>query len=343
MIAGIQRRVSRARLAASPMPMRWPVRGATMSASALKPPATAAMSARLAIASTNSASRLPLEARSKTGDATLKLPPHPACRDAVYRNETIFHNRDKHESRCRELAGATCRCRAACDTGDRCVDKARPVGPCSLAENGDLEGKLMSFAEYTDAIKAFVTLHREWAAPIVFVLAFGESLAFVSLILPFWGMLVVIGTIIGASDSLSFWVIMSAAAVGAALGDWLSYWLGYPLPRADPAHVAAQPLSQPDPAGAQVLHALGCLGHRDRPLLRAPCAPACRSSPASRRCPRCASSSPTGARPSCGRSCCCRPGTFRPEVVARPFDLNGDQRATTFVSSGLGLAAGVAP
>ena len=85
----------------------------------------------------------------------------------------------------------------------------------------------MSFAEYTDAIKAFVTLHREWAAPIVFVLAFGELLAFVSLILPFWGMLVVIGTIIGASDSLNFWVIMSAAAVGAALGDWLSYWLGF--------------------------------------------------------------------------------------------------------------------
>jgi membrane protein DedA with SNARE-associated domain len=85
----------------------------------------------------------------------------------------------------------------------------------------------MSFAEYTDAIKTFVTDHREWAAPIVFVLAFGESLAFVSLILPFWGMLVVIGTIIGASNSLSFWSILTAAAIGAALGDWLSYWLGY--------------------------------------------------------------------------------------------------------------------
>src|ERR1051326_5065803 len=85
----------------------------------------------------------------------------------------------------------------------------------------------MSFAEYTDAIKAFVTLHREWAAPIVFVLAFGESLAFVSLILPFWAMLVGIGTIIGAADPLIFWTIVTAAAVGAALGDWVSYWLGY--------------------------------------------------------------------------------------------------------------------
>jgi membrane protein DedA with SNARE-associated domain len=61
----------------------------------------------------------------------------------------------------------------------------------------------------------------------VLALAFGESLAFVSLILPFWVMLVGIGTIIGASDSLNYWAILSAAAVGAALGDWLSYWLGF--------------------------------------------------------------------------------------------------------------------
>jgi membrane protein DedA with SNARE-associated domain len=84
----------------------------------------------------------------------------------------------------------------------------------------------MSFADYTDAIRVFVTNHREWAAPIVFVLAFGESLAFVSLILPFWGMLIAIGALIGASEALSFWSILTAAAVGAALGDWLSYWLG---------------------------------------------------------------------------------------------------------------------
>jgi membrane protein DedA with SNARE-associated domain len=85
----------------------------------------------------------------------------------------------------------------------------------------------MSLAEYTAALKAFVVDHREWAAPIVFFLAFGESLAFISLILPFWSMLVVIGAIIGASEGLSFWSILTAAAVGAALGDWLSYWLGY--------------------------------------------------------------------------------------------------------------------
>jgi membrane protein DedA with SNARE-associated domain len=85
----------------------------------------------------------------------------------------------------------------------------------------------MGFADFTGPVLEFVRQHPNWAAAIVFVLAFGESLAFVSLILPFWAMLVGIGTIIGAANPLIFWTIVSSAAVGAALGDWLSYWLGY--------------------------------------------------------------------------------------------------------------------
>lgn len=78
-----------------------------------------------------------------------------------------------------------------------------------------------------EAVINFVRDHKAWAGPIVLLLAFGESLAFVSLILPFWAMLVGIGTIVGATGSTDFWLILVAAAVGAALGDWLSYWLGY--------------------------------------------------------------------------------------------------------------------
>src|SRR5262245_4862885 len=85
----------------------------------------------------------------------------------------------------------------------------------------------MALTDITGTVLEFVRHHHYWAALIVFVLAFGESLAFVSLILPFWAMLVGIGTIIGAAEPLIFWLIVSAAAVGAALGDWLSYWLGY--------------------------------------------------------------------------------------------------------------------
>jgi membrane protein DedA with SNARE-associated domain len=72
----------------------------------------------------------------------------------------------------------------------------------------------------------FVRDHWAWAAPIVLVLAFAESLAFISLVVPAWGVLVAIGALIGPSG-INFWPVWIAGGVGAALGDWLSYWLGY--------------------------------------------------------------------------------------------------------------------
>jgi len=86
----------------------------------------------------------------------------------------------------------------------------------------------MGLAHYTSVIVDFVRQHPNWTAGIVCALAFGESLAFVSLILPFWGILVFgIGPLLGATDVFTFCTIVSAAAVGAALGDWFSYWIGY--------------------------------------------------------------------------------------------------------------------
>jgi membrane protein DedA with SNARE-associated domain len=74
-------------------------------------------------------------------------------------------------------------------------------------------------------VAEFVRDHQAWAAPIVLLLAFGESLAFISLLIPAWGALVAIGALIGASG-ISFWPVWLAGALGAALGDWLSYWFG---------------------------------------------------------------------------------------------------------------------
>jgi membrane protein DedA with SNARE-associated domain len=79
--------------------------------------------------------------------------------------------------------------------------------------------------QYAQQIIEFVRQHQAWAAPIVFLLSFGESLAFISLLLPAWAALVGIGALIGSSG-ISFWPVWIAAAVGAALGDWLSYWIG---------------------------------------------------------------------------------------------------------------------
>jgi membrane protein DedA with SNARE-associated domain len=79
--------------------------------------------------------------------------------------------------------------------------------------------------QYAQAITDFVRDNQAWAAPIVFALAFGESLAFVSLLIPAWAALVGIGALV-MSSGLNFWPVWIAAALGAAFGDWLSYWIG---------------------------------------------------------------------------------------------------------------------
>ena len=81
---------------------------------------------------------------------------------------------------------------------------------------GDLSGVILDI----------VRTHAILAPPIVFVLAFGESLAFISLLLPATVLLVGAGGIVSAAN-IGFWPIWGAAAAGAVLGDWVSYWLGF--------------------------------------------------------------------------------------------------------------------
>jgi membrane protein DedA with SNARE-associated domain len=85
---------------------------------------------------------------------------------------------------------------------------------------------LMDLTALVQSVVAFVRDHEVWASPIVFALAFAESLAFLSLVIPAWSALVGIGALIGAMN-LNFWPIWIAGSLGAALGDWLSFWLGY--------------------------------------------------------------------------------------------------------------------
>lgn len=83
----------------------------------------------------------------------------------------------------------------------------------------------MDIEAYTAQILEFVRVNQAWGAPIIFALAFAESLAFISLLVPAWAVLVGIGALIGPSG-ISFWPIWIGASLGAAFGDWLSYWLG---------------------------------------------------------------------------------------------------------------------
>jgi membrane protein DedA with SNARE-associated domain len=86
----------------------------------------------------------------------------------------------------------------------------------------------MDIEAYAKDVAEFVRAHQMWAAPIMFALAFGESLAFISLLIPAWSFLVAIGALIGPSG-VSFWPIWIGGALGAAFGDWLSYWIGFKL------------------------------------------------------------------------------------------------------------------
>lgn len=81
---------------------------------------------------------------------------------------------------------------------------------------------------YFHEIVEFARTHQAWAPPLVFALAFGESLAFISLLIPALAALVALGAVTGAGG-LSFWPIWIAGSLGAALGDWLSYWIGRKL------------------------------------------------------------------------------------------------------------------
>lgn len=84
------------------------------------------------------------------------------------------------------------------------------------------------FDHYVQPVIDFIREHEVWAAPIVFALAFAESLAFISLLVPAWGILVGVGAI-AMSNGLNLWPILVGAALGAAFGDWLSYWIGQKL------------------------------------------------------------------------------------------------------------------
>ena len=61
----------------------------------------------------------------------------------------------------------------------------------------------MGFADFTNTVLKFVRQHSNWSAFIVFGLSLGESLPFASLVLPFWAMLVGIGTIIAVAEPSS--------------------------------------------------------------------------------------------------------------------------------------------
>jgi membrane protein DedA with SNARE-associated domain len=71
----------------------------------------------------------------------------------------------------------------------------------------------------------FVAAHSGWAVAIMFIAAFGESLAFISLLFPGTSLLVAAGALM-AHGTLPYLPVMAGAILGATLGDAVSFWIG---------------------------------------------------------------------------------------------------------------------
>ncbi|MBL6852663.1 MAG: DedA family protein [Alphaproteobacteria bacterium] len=71
----------------------------------------------------------------------------------------------------------------------------------------------------------FVTRHAEWAFPIMFITAFGESFVFLSLLFPGTTIMLAAGLLV-PKGIVPLFPLLSGAILGAVAGDGISYWLG---------------------------------------------------------------------------------------------------------------------
>ena len=86
----------------------------------------------------------------------------------------------------------------------------------------------MSIDQLVETIVGFVREHEAWAAPVTFLVAFGESIAFLSLVWPGTAILVGVAALLAASG-VSTGVLLPAilaAGLGGSLGYAISYWIG---------------------------------------------------------------------------------------------------------------------
>lgn len=118
-------------------------------------------------------------------------------------------------------------CRATARASQSAQFAAPRNSPLRLPpRQNDRNAGVMSITAFIDMTIAFARDNAAWAAPVVFVVAFAESVVFLSLLVPGWAILIGIGALIGASG-IDFWPVWAAAAGGAAAGDWISWWVGH--------------------------------------------------------------------------------------------------------------------
>lgn len=76
-----------------------------------------------------------------------------------------------------------------------------------------------------DQILAFIEANHAWGAALFGLLAFGESLVLVGILMPGTGVLLAMGPLVG-NGTLPLGELMLTGALGALIGDLVSYWIG---------------------------------------------------------------------------------------------------------------------
>jgi membrane protein DedA with SNARE-associated domain len=87
---------------------------------------------------------------------------------------------------------------------------------------------LMALEAVVETVVTFVREHESWAGPIAFIVAFGESFCFLSLLVPGTAILVGIAALLAASG-IEASILMPAilwAGFGGTLGYAVSFWIG---------------------------------------------------------------------------------------------------------------------
>ena len=79
--------------------------------------------------------------------------------------------------------------------------------------------------QWIEDVLRFITNNRAVAGPEVFGLAFAESMAFLSLLVPFTSIIIGAGTLL-CGNTLDPWVVIPWGIAGATAGDAVSYWIG---------------------------------------------------------------------------------------------------------------------
>lgn len=102
------------------------------------------------------------------------------------------------------------------------------VDPTLVALSALKEIVAAHWRSFKDFVVAFVRENRQWAAPIVFLLMFLESVAIVSLFVPAVFILVPVVGVLGAAnvDAALVSQVWLAGGIGGSLGYAISYWVG---------------------------------------------------------------------------------------------------------------------